>query len=126
MAETDQQQKDPYAWVKKLPLTEQVGYFQSMLEKRTARVEELERQIEDLQRPPEETAAEKAERLREEKERRRRGREERAAETAATELRRARAAAIRALAKLLPEAVNQARAKPPRPALLRLILRATR
>lgn len=39
---------------------------------------------------------------------------------------RARADAIRAIAKLLPEAVKQAKAKPPRPALLRLILRATR
>jgi hypothetical protein len=39
---------------------------------------------------------------------------------------RARAAAIRELVKLLPEAVRQAKAKPPRPALLRLILRATR
>jgi predicted nucleic acid-binding Zn-ribbon protein len=42
------------------------------------------------------------------------------------ELRRARAAAIRAMIKLLPEAIRQAKAKPPRPALLRMILRATR
>ena len=45
---------------------------------------------------------------------------------AIAELRRARAAAIRALVKLLPEAVRQAKAKPPKPALLRMILRATR
>ena len=42
------------------------------------------------------------------------------------ELQHARAAAIRALVKLLPEAIRQAKAKPPRPALLRMILRATR
>jgi hypothetical protein len=45
---------------------------------------------------------------------------------AQAELQHARAAAIRALVKLLPEAIKQAKAKPPRPALLRMILRATR
>jgi hypothetical protein len=56
----------------------------------------------------------------------RRIRDEEDERAAATALRRARAAAIRALVKLLPEAVRQAKAKPPRPALLRMILRATK
>jgi hypothetical protein len=57
---------------------------------------------------------------------RRREREEAFERQTRAELNHARAQAIRALAKLLPEAVRQAKAKPPRPALLRLILRATR
>jgi hypothetical protein len=60
------------------------------------------------------------------KEARRRERQEQLEAAATAELQRARAQAIRAIAKLLPEAVKQAKAKPPRPALLRMILRATR
>jgi hypothetical protein len=56
----------------------------------------------------------------------RRDREQAFERKAQAELQHARAAAIRALVKLLPEAIRQAKAKPPRPALLRMILRATR
>jgi len=91
------------------------------------KIHNLEAKIADLTKPtPEQTAAEIAEEKAQERAARKREREERAAESAAAELQRARAQAIRAIARLLPEAVRQAKAKPPRPALLRLILRATR
>ncbi len=78
------------------------------------RAKNLEERIEELEGKKQDAEAE------------RRQRDELADRQADTELRRARAAAIRALVKLLPEAIRQAKAKPPRPALLRMILRATR
>jgi TolA-binding protein len=103
-----------------MPLTRQIEQLESI-------IRGLEKRIATLEAPtPEENAAEKADRLREEKAQRRARRQEERAEAAAAELARARAEAIRAIARLLPEAVKQAKAKPPRPALLRLILRATR
>lgn len=101
-----------------------------------SKIETLQKRIATLEEPtPEETAQEKADREREEREERKRRSAELRAEAAAAELAKARAEAIRAIAKLLPEAIAQARgvparrgkpAQPPRPALLRLILRATR
>jgi DNA-binding protein H-NS len=87
----------------------------------------LRAQVAELKKPTsEQTALEKREQLEQAREDRRRDREERRERQSAAELQSARAAAIRAIAKLLPEAIAQAKAKPPRPALLRLILRATR
>jgi len=120
------QPTDQYAWVKKLPLPDQVRYFESMLEKRTAALESANRDLQDLRNPQAETPGQKAERIQEERADRAHRREQARNDAAAAELQRARAAAIRAIAKLLPEAIRQAKAKPPRPALLRLILRATR
>jgi hypothetical protein len=103
-----------------MPLDKQISHL-------LGNIAQLKKRIEELEAPtPQETADEKARELREERERRKRERDERHAEAAAAELQRARAGAIRAIAKLLPEAVRQAKAKPPRPALLRMILRATR
>jgi hypothetical protein len=103
-----------------MPLDKQISHL-------LGNIAQLKKRIEELEAPtPEQTAEEKAEELRAERERRKRERDERHAEAAAAELQRARAGAIRAVAKLLPEAVRQAKAKPPRPALLRMILRATR
>lgn len=79
-----------------------------------AKCKQLEERIEEI------------EGRKEDAEEQRREREEAADRAATADLRRARAAAIRALIKLLPEAVKQAKAKPPKPALLRMILRATR
>jgi hypothetical protein len=87
----------------------------------------LQRQIDEAQKlTPQETDRQKRDEARSARMERKRQREEARAEAAAAELATARAQAIRAIARLLPEAVRQAKAKPPRPALLRLILRATR
>jgi len=126
MSDTDEQQ-ETFAPNPKLPITAQMQQITAYLGHRLREIERLKRRIDELEAPtPEETAQEKAEREREDRQQRRRDREEARAEAAAAELQRARAAAIRAIAKLLPEAIRQAKAKPPRPALLRLILRATR
>lgn len=58
------------------------------------------------------------------KEAKKRAQQERLEASAAAELQRARAQAIRAIARLLPKAVQQANAG--KPALLRMILRATK
>jgi hypothetical protein len=89
----------------------------------------LQRQIDQLTRELDyykereqaaDTADAKAEAAEEERQRKR----ERKALIAQEALNRARADAIRAIAKLLPQAVQQAKAG--KPALLRMILRATR
>jgi hypothetical protein len=112
--------------ISKLPLPDQIAYLLQLLEKRDTTIDSLEDRVKKLENPRQETPAEKIERRIEEAEQARRERDRRHAESAAAELARARAQAIRAIAKLLPEAIRQAKAKPPRPALLRLILRATR
>jgi hypothetical protein len=89
-------------------LKSQVGAMHRELE--AYRTEELERQSAEGRR-------EAAEERREQRQRQRQDR-------ARAALDRARADAIRAIARLLPQAVKQAKAG--KPALLRMILRATR
>ena len=103
-----------------MPLPQQIDHLVGI-------VTRLRRELAELKKPtPQQAAADIAEERRDAATARKRDREEAQQAAAAADLQRARAAAIRALVKLLPEAIAQAKAKPPRPALLRLILRATR
>jgi peptidoglycan hydrolase CwlO-like protein len=98
-----------------------------------AQIASLERELQDYRADAERAdTAEAKEDAREERREKRRENEQRRSKEA---LDRARAEAIRAVARLLPEAIAQAKgtparkgkpATPPRPALLRMILRATR
>jgi len=90
-----------------------------------SKIARLEKQLAELREPtPEQTAEEKAAEREREKAQRQRERDEKNQADAERTILQARAAAIRALVKLLPRAVKQANAG--KPALLRLILRSTR
>jgi len=111
---TDVRQKtEGQQYIESAGKTHEVLELKKLLNRCAADLDRANAFIEQLQ--AEDTAEEKREERRRKDELR-----------AEAQLRSARAAAIRALVKLLPEAVRQARAKPPRPALLRMILRATR
>ena len=99
----------------KIPtITESIEQLRSRAEWWARRCEQLEERIKTLEAKKSDRNDRRQERQEEEERR------------ASAALSRARAAAIRELVKLLPEAVSQAKQKPPRPALLRLILRATK
>jgi hypothetical protein len=89
------------------------------------KIRRLEHQLLELSQPtPAQTAEQQTEDRRQAKAARQRDRDQRNREDAERTIMMARAAAIRALVKLLPKAIAQANAG--KPALLRLILRSTK
>jgi len=97
----------------------------TQIEHLLGKIARLEGHIAELRAPtPEQTADEKTAAKRQEREARQRARDQKNREDAERTIMMARAAAIRALVKLLPKAIQQANAG--KPALLRLILRSTR